>query len=136
MNAEVRLQKLLQNMEPRLEDETYTFCLLDEERARSLWQDCLCLFREREGISVILPQSVAEREELEASGSFCQITLRVYSSLEAVGLTAAIANELASAGISANVVAALRHDHVFVPRDSAQEALQILRGASNRAQYS
>ncbi|MGL6162335.1 ACT domain-containing protein [Microbulbifer sp.] len=136
MNAEVRLQKLLQNMESRLEDETYTFCLLDEEQARSLWRECLCLFREREGVSAILPQSVAEREELEASGSFRQITLRVYSSLEAVGLTAAIAAELASAGISANVVAALRHDHVFVPGDRAQEALQILRGASNRAQYS
>lgn len=136
MNAEVRLQKLLQNMEPHLRDETYSFCQLDEDRARSLWQDCLCLFREGEGVSAILPQSVAEREGLEASDGFSQITLQVYSSLDAVGLTAAVAGELASAGISANMVAALRHDHVFVPQDRAQEALQILRGASNRAQYS
>jgi uncharacterized protein len=42
-------------------------------------------------------------------------------------LTAAVAAALADAGISANVVAAFHHDHVFVPARRADEALDCLR---------
>jgi hypothetical protein len=55
------------------------------------------------------------------------ITLRVHSSLAAVGLTAAVAAALSDHGISANVVAAYCHDHIFVPADRAEEALAALR---------
>ena len=48
------------------------------------------------------------------------------SSLEAVGLTAAVAGALAAEGISANVVAAFHHDHVFVPAGRAAEAMACL----------
>jgi hypothetical protein len=50
----------------------------------------------------------------------------VHSSLEAVGLTAAVAGALTAAGISANVVAAFHHDHVFVPADRAEAAMAQL----------
>ena len=54
------------------------------------------------------------------------ITLNVYSALDGVGLTAAVATALARAGIACNMVAALNHDHVFVPIERAQEALAVL----------
>lgn len=136
MNAETRLDKLLQNINPQLQGESYVFCALEESQLAQLLPACLCIFREREGPSAILPRAEAERAGLEASSAFRQLTLQVHSSLEAVGLTAAVAAELAAAGISANVVAALRHDHVFVPEAEAERALQLLRGLSNRAQYS
>ena len=136
MNAEVCLEKLLQDIEPQLQQEVYVFCSLGESQVQALWNQCLCLFRECEGWSAIVPRSIAEREGLPVSSGFCQITLQVYSSLDAVGLTAAVARELSTAGISANVVAALNHDHVFVPEHKAREALLILRGIGNRAQYS
>ena len=50
----------------------------------------------------------------------------MHSSLDAIGLTAAVAGELAEHGISANVVAASYHDHIFVPRDKAEQALKLL----------
>lgn len=46
--------------------------------------------------------------------------------MEAVGLTSALSNALAEAGISANIVAALRHDHLFVPWDRREEALRCI----------
>ena len=61
-----------------------------------------------------------------------RITLTVHSSLEAVGLTAAVATCLAQAGISANVVAAYHHDHVFVPEADAETAVQALRQLQQR----
>nr|NIP18780.1 ACT domain-containing protein [Xanthomonadales bacterium]NIX13566.1 ACT domain-containing protein [Xanthomonadales bacterium] len=48
----------------------------------------------------------------------------------AVGLTARIAGALADAGISANLVAGVHHDHVFIPADRAGEALALLESMS------
>jgi hypothetical protein len=50
----------------------------------------------------------------------------VHSSLEAVGLTAAVSKKLADKGISANVIAAYYHDHIFVQSAKAEEALYAL----------
>jgi hypothetical protein len=56
-----------------------------------------------------------------------QITLRVHSALDGVGLTAAVASALSDAGIPCNMVAAFHHDHVFVPSSLAAAALDALR---------
>ena len=53
-------------------------------------------------------------------------TLSVHSSLEAVGFTAAVTRRLAEEGISANVIAAHYHDHIFVPTNDATLALKLL----------
>jgi hypothetical protein len=42
-----------------------------------------------------------------------------------------LSKHLADAGISANVIAALHHDHIFVPWDRRDDALAVLRGLSN-----
>ncbi|HZH43485.1 MAG TPA: ACT domain-containing protein [Lysobacter sp.] len=55
------------------------------------------------------------------------LRLRVHSALDAVGLTAAFAQALASRGIARNVLAGLRHDHLLVPLDRADDALAALR---------
>jgi hypothetical protein len=54
------------------------------------------------------------------------ISLTIHSSLAAVGLTAAIASALAEQGISANVVAAYFHDHLFVPWEQRLQAMAVL----------
>ena len=54
------------------------------------------------------------------------ISLTVHSSLNAVGLTAAIATKLASKDISANVVAAYYHDHIFVQKEKAGLAMEAI----------
>lgn len=86
----------------------------------------LAMFREQEGLSLILPEAMAAREGLAGTAMAC-ITLTVWSSLEAVGLTAAVAAALEAEGIPANIVAAYRHDHVFVPEALAERALDALR---------
>jgi len=51
--------------------------------------------------------------------------------LEAVGLTAAVAAKLTTKGISANVIAAYYHDHIFVPSAKASAALVALQEFSS-----
>jgi hypothetical protein len=86
----------------------------------------LGVFREQEGVTAILEEAAAAERGLTVAFRAAWITLRVYSDLHAVGLTAAVAAALASEGISCNVVAALHHDHLFVPVDRADDALAAL----------
>ena len=113
MAGETSLATLLRSMSPQLNDGEYVFCSLPD---RSLLQDCEVLgsFREREGLTVILPRQQAERLGLGFDYVAAWITLNVHSALEAVGLTAAFAGALGKAGISCNVIAGYYHDHLFV----------------------
>ncbi len=56
------------------------------------------------------------------------LTLTVSSSLEAVGLLAAVGVALADAGIPCNVLAGVRHDHLLVPVALADDAVRLLSG--------
>ena len=110
MSGEATQSVLLANMEPEL-------AALDP----------IGLFREREGITAILPLPVARRLGLPDPTVLRGIVLNIHSSLETVSLTAAISGRLAAVGISANVVAAIYHDHIFVPARDADRALAALR---------
>ena len=81
---------------------------------------------ESESITLILPPEQAESLGQKNDSGFKRIELQVYSSLEAVGLTAAISQCLKENNISANVVAGFHHDHVFVPEADAKKAIDAL----------
>ena len=90
----------------------------------------LAYFREREGISLILPEEAARQARLPILFRCAWISLTVHSDLEAAGLTAAFSTALSARGISCNVVAAAFHDHIFVPLDRADEAIECLDNLS------
>ncbi|ABC62137.1 ACT domain-containing protein [Erythrobacter litoralis] len=114
-------------MDPVLDEPLWCFVGGYEPELVIQWMShALGTFREAEGLSLIVPHAVALEHELQAD-PYARITLRVHSALEGVGLTAAVASALAKAGIACNMVAALRHDHAFVPADRAEEALAILK---------
>ena len=82
--------------------------------------------REDEGLTVVLARERADELGLEYDYVAAWITLRVDSTLEQVGLTALFSRALADAGISCNVMAGIRHDHLLVPADRADEAIEVL----------
>jgi len=125
MTGETDLQKLLKEMNPKLNDGEFVYCLVDSiSHAAAL--NPLCFFQEEEGVTVILPRADADKAGLPYSVICAWITLTVHSALEAVGLTAAVSHALTNANISCNVVAAYYHDHIFVPVEDAEQAMQVL----------
>ena len=125
MNGETNLTRLLQNMRPERQPGEYVFCVVDSlEQAAGL--EPVCLFREKEGFTVILPKAQADAMSLPYSLVCAWITLTVHSSLEAVGLTASVSRALAEENISCNGVAAYYHDHLFVPIMDADRAMDAL----------
>jgi hypothetical protein len=90
--------------------------------------------REDEGASAVIARSDADATAIAYDLVACWITLTVHSALDAVGLTAAVSGELAGRGISCNVIAGLRHDHLLVPAPRLDEALDALRDLTERAE--
>jgi hypothetical protein len=127
MSGETDLIRLLAELQPELQADTYVFCSIRNASYPSAAAlQPLASFQEAEGLSLVLTQQAAEAAGLACDSQYRCITLTVHSSLEAVGLTAAVATRLAQAGISANVIAATHHDHVFVPAHQAAQALAEL----------
>jgi hypothetical protein len=124
--GETNLSLLLRTMKPELQPGTYVYCTVASLAGLDL-EECLGMFREREGITLILPQATADQLHLPYSFRAAWITLTVHSALEAVGLTAAFAQVLAQGNVSCNVVAAYYHDHIFVATEDAEKALGLLQ---------
>lgn len=133
MIKETNLQQLLKKVQPILNKGEYVFCFIKSLENIDL-QKVLFLFKEAEGITLIVKKTYADEQEIAYEYVASWITLNVYSSLEATGLTAAFSTALSNNNISCNVVAAFNHDHIFVAvKDSsnALETLQRLSAAAN-----
>ena len=123
---------MLAQMAPRLDPVLYCFMLISPDNAPQALGAAIGTFREDEGVTAIVPEPAAR--ELGADGpAMARITLTVHSSLEGVGLTAAVAGVLAGNDIACNMVAAFHHDHVFVPAIDGDRALGLLEQLSQAA---
>jgi len=131
--GETDLHKLIRDMTPTLNPGEYVFCPVEREDVPTDWEP-LGWFREQEAATVILPRSRADALGFEYSFVAAWITLNVHSALEAVGLTAAVSLALAQARISCNIVAGYYHDHLFVPADEADRALEVLQALARSSQ--
>lgn len=122
------LKELLANMHPVLAPDVYVFCTFPEGSYGDLAElQPVASFMEVEGLTLVVKRELADAHGCDyAPGTMRMISLKVYSSLTAVGLTAAISGQLTRYGISANIIAGYHHDHVFVPEERAEEAVQAL----------
>ena len=125
MKAESNLNILLKSLNPKLHDGEYVFCMTNDHSVIDS-NEIVMIFRESEGTTLILGKETADRIKLDYSFIAAWITLTVHSSLDTIGLTAFFSNALAREGISCNVVAAFYHDHLFVKKEDAAKAMEIL----------
>lgn len=131
--AEKELGKLLKGMHPTAVSGKYYFASVPEARMMTLAnyiQYITCIFREKEGLSVVFTEELAGIVESLAAekiaGPFALITLSVESDLAAVGFLARITDALAKEKIAVNAVSAYWHDHLFVPYGKKDAALGVL----------
>jgi len=130
-NGELDIAKLLKSLSPKLLVGEFVF--LTFVGARYGDQKALnpiAAIQEEEGLTLVVPKALADQQSHVYNGVFACITLQVHSSLEAVGLTAAVASKLSSHEISANVIAGFFHDHILVQNHNAQKALMLLDAMS------
>ena len=128
MNGITDLQQLISSMNPILNAGEFVFITLaDATYGSASHLAPIASFMEPEGLTLIIPRDRADIETADYDEAFRMISLQVHSSLSAVGLTAAVSEQLAKKEVSANIVAAYFHDHIFVPSNRADEALLALQ---------
>lgn len=122
---------MIAGMAPERRPGEWAFVSVAPAEAGELMSEALAMFREGEGVSLVLPHAQAVAAGHDAM-AMAWITLTVPSALDGVGLTAAVAGALAEAGIPCNMVAAFHHDHVLVPTGLAEAAVAVLRARAAR----
>ncbi|EEH07441.1 conserved hypothetical protein [Histoplasma capsulatum G186AR] len=138
LQGERDLGTLLASLDPILDPETFIF-LTTKEPMHNLPLQSLqpqMLFQESESLTIIVSsRNLDGALDFARQATFkCRmISLRVHSSLEAVGLIAAIAAKLKERGISSNVVSGFFHDHLFVPLGREDDTMQALRDLAREA---
>lgn len=130
MNALINLEQSLAQLDPRIVG-TYVFETVDSIPSGV---QPFAIIHEDEGTTIVVDQEDAAGAELPATVPFARISLGAFTSLNAVGITATIAQTLASRDIPCNVIAGYHHDHLFVPVSRAAEAMRLLAGLSSQAE--
>jgi uncharacterized protein len=118
------LQKMLSTIGVERRPGTFTYVTGDWP---ALAAEAAATIVEAEGTTLVVAveAAVAVGAPIEFRGAW--LTLTVFSALEAVGLTAAVARALADEGIPCNVLAGYHHDHMLVPEERAGDAMRVLR---------
>lgn len=121
---------LLAAISPRQRPGEYVFVV---DTAMSVQdQAVLASVVEPEGRSIVVTRQDADHAGLSYDFVAGWITLEVRSALDAAGLSAAVAGALGEAGISCNIVAGYHHDHMLVPHERVDEAIEALEQLSVR----
>ncbi len=130
--GETDLGVMLTTMSVRRRAGVFTYVEVDDATPQMI-SDAHALVVEDESTTIVLTVDAARRGGLAVPVELAWLTVEVHSSLEAVGLTAAVSARLAARGISCNVLAAYHHDHLLVPVDRADEAIEALSPSQPRA---
>jgi len=132
MNGEKNLRILISSMKPKLEKEIYVFCTLPP--GNNIPKDIkpIGIFQEQEGTTLIIQKQDAEKAEILYEYESRMITMTINSSLNAIGFLAAITAILAENEISVNAVSAFYHDHLFIEKNNAEQALKLLEELSKQ----
>jgi len=126
--------EMISGMKPDVRPGIYVFISTEDPAlSSSLSSQSISTFMEGEGVSMIIPIELAKKSKLNADHPMRCITLNVYSSLEGVGLTAAVSSALGDNSIPCNVVAAFQNDDVFVPAEMCDRAMEVLTSLQKQA---
>jgi len=126
LSGETVLRTLLREMSPVLSEGELVFCSVPADYEPPPGLDPMGQFVEEEGLTLIVSRERAETAGLDTAYPCRRITLRVHSSLSAVGFLAEITRRLAERGISVNAISGYYHDHLFIPSGRAEEAVAAL----------
>lgn len=125
------LDQLMKSMKPELVSGEFVFCTVSEKQLANLKGKPILIFKEEEGITLILHKQEANANSIKYTDIWALITMKVHSDLTAVGFLASLTTALAKEGIPGNVVSAYYHDHLFVPKEKSKEALETLQKLSS-----
>ena len=123
MPGDTDLARMLSGLDVERRPGSYTFVSGEWSVLRP---SAHAMIKEAEGTTLVVDVDHARAHGAPVEFEAAWLTLMVFSSLDAVGLTAAVSAALADDGIACNVLAAYHHDHLLVPVEQADRAIELL----------
>ncbi len=134
MSGETDLAKMLQSISVTKRTDDYVVVALSPtDDVPTLGNGVAAVIDEREGPTVISTIKRAAHEGWPHDFVAAWLTIDVHSALEAVGLTAAFSRQLGRAGIPCNVIAGFHHDHILVPHDKSDAAIEVIEALAGES---
>lgn len=124
MSGETDLDEMLATLDVERRPGRFAFVSGDHPELRTA---AVAMIEEAEGTTLVVPVDAARAAGVDVEFEAAWLTLTVFSALEAVGLTAAFSAALGAVEIPCNVLAGYHHDHLLVPVDRADDAIDALR---------
>lgn len=127
MTGEMNLSTMLETLTVSVRPEPYVLVALPPEvTPPPLGDGVAAVIAEAEGPTVVATLVRAAQEQWSHDFVASWLTLDIHSALEAVGLTATFSRQLGRAGIPCNVIAGFYHDHILVPVDKTDAAVEVI----------
>lgn len=123
--GETDLEQMLATLAVEQRPGVFTYVATDEPTSELLAESHATI-SEGSTTTFVLPVEAAESAGHPVPVRLAWLSLTVQSSLEAVGLTAAVSALLTAEGIPCNVLAGYYHDHLLVPTERAADAIRVL----------
>lgn len=130
MSGSKNLQEALRSLQISCDGVEYGFATMPADVEISS-RAVLGIFHEDEGLTIVAPKEYFMAKGIAFEGPSAKLSIEMHTSLELVGLTAVLAQKLAENSISANVIAAYYHDHIFVQYELREQATKALLGGEN-----
>lgn len=135
MSKESSLQEILQQLEPALSPNTYVYVgVSNQSLLKVLGYDPIAFFKEKEGITLILKKEDADNNFLTYQYEMCQIVLNAPYYFDCTGLTAILSSALAKAGITVIPQLTAYKRSLYVKKEDAHTALEILKVMQSKVQ--
>jgi len=132
VTGEMNLAAMLESITVSVRPDDYVVVTLPPETPVPTLEDGIAaIIDEPEGPTVVCTFSRAAHEDWSHDFVAAWLTIDVHSALEAVGLTAAFSRQLGRAGIPCNVIAGFYHDHILVPHDKSEAAVEVIEALAN-----
>jgi len=129
-NGDTNLGRMLATLEVKRRPGSYAYVHFSIRPADT--DEAEAIIEEAEGTTLVVPLEIARIRGWPVVLEAAWLTLQVHSSLEAIGLTAAVSGALAAGGIPCNLLAGAFHDHLLVPVAAADRAIAALTSLRSR----
>lgn len=131
--GETDLAAMLKTITVTVRPDTYVVVSLPlGQQAPRVGEDIAAVIMEDEGATVVTTLKQATHSGWDHHFVASWLTIQIHSSLEAVGLTAAFSRQLGRAAIPCNVIAGFYHDHILVPVDKTDAAVEVIESLSGQ----
>lgn len=129
------LQEVLQNINPVLSAHTFVYvAVANQSLLKVLGYDPIAFYKEKAGITLVLRKEEADNNFLVYDQEYSMIDLNAPDASNCTGLIAIISSALAKAGISLRPIQTAYSRLIFVHKEDAHTAIEILSSLQKKIQ--